>query len=109
VTAAGQLSLFTDPATNGNSYHDDLFEAVRRLVAEPGMSAEEVRAVVADALGELGWTPESPLRPAPCSCTRRLVLPPGSTCLWCGRPPRVPDGPVYRAPVGPTPLNEKHL
>ena len=42
---------FDGPAAND----DDLFEQVRRLVAEPGMSDDEVRAIVEDALGRMGW------------------------------------------------------
>jgi hypothetical protein len=77
----------------------DLLEAVRRLVREPGMSDEETEAVVADALAEIGWHPGAPLRAQPCRCTRRLVLPPGSTCHWCGRSPYAPGGPRYVEPV----------
>ena len=51
------------------------------------MTAEEIEAVVADALREMGWHPEASALPKPCKCTRALVLPPGATCVWCGRAP----------------------
>jgi hypothetical protein len=98
-----QLSLFDEQASarslNGHADDDgDLLDAVRRLVAEPGMAEDEVRAVVQDALAEMKWAPAAPLRAQPCRCTRTLMLP-GSTCLWCGRSPSAPGGAHYREPV----------
>jgi len=72
--------------------HDGLLAAVRALVAEPGMTDAEVKAVVEDALAELGWQlPPDAARAKACRCVHRLVLPfdrgDGPRCLWCGRQP----------------------
>ena len=94
MSAEAQLPLFAElPAredTNGNG-DADLVEAVRQLVAEDGMSPDEVEAVVADALREMGWTAEASSLPRRCRCERALVLVPG-TCFWCGRAPALEEG-----------------
>jgi hypothetical protein len=106
VITDDQLALFDvsdvhdASESNGHLAVDaDLIEAVRTLVSEPGMSDEEIQAVVADALAEIGWSSESPLRAQPCCCMRQLVLPPGSTCHWCGHSPYVEVGPRYLEPI----------
>lgn len=97
MIADGQLSLFEGNGHSGGD--DDLLAAVRKLVAEPDMTAAEVEAVVADALAEMGWHPEVPLRAQPCRCVRRLIFRPGSTCHWCGHSPHAEGGPRYVEPV----------
>jgi hypothetical protein len=90
----------TEPDSNGHVAVDaDLLAALRELVAEPDMSEAEIEALVADALAEMGWHPEAPLRAQPCRCLRRLVFRPGSTCHWCGRSPHAPGGERYMEPV----------
>jgi hypothetical protein len=59
VSAFAQLALFaadgqSDLDAPENNDRDTVLEAARRLVAEPGMSEDDVRAVVADALHEHG-------------------------------------------------------
>ena len=107
---AEQLPLFVEPAEpNGNGHHDDLFEAVRALVAEPDMTDDEIRAVVEDALAQMGWTPDAPYRPKPCACEPGDQVLWGHLCWRCGRIPGPAAGPVYVRPVGPTPRSEKQL
>jgi hypothetical protein len=89
----------TEPDSNGHVADADLLAALRELVAEPDMSEAEIEALVADALAELRWSPEAQLRAQPCRCLRRLVLPPGSTCHWCGRSPHAPGGESYVEPI----------
>jgi hypothetical protein len=83
-----QLAFDFDVAENGNG---DLRERIRELVAEEGMSAEEVDAVIADALDQLGWNgAPAPTRAEPCECERPLILTNpwlGRSCTKCGRRP----------------------
>jgi hypothetical protein len=82
VVVSEQLTLFDAPTPADGNGQDDPLEAVRRLVAEPGMSETEIEALVAESLSPKPTDPEPPAR---CRCSRRLV-PPG-TCVWCGRTP----------------------
>jgi hypothetical protein len=108
VIHEGQLSLFDAPP-NGDADDADLLEAVRRIVAEPGMSADELQAVVADALGQVGWHPKSPLRPAPCRCLPHGLVIFGARCWKCGRSLERLPGPYWVRPVGATPKGAKQL
>jgi hypothetical protein len=77
-----QLVLFHERPANGRGVRDQLVEVIRARVAEPGMSAAEIEAVVADALEQLR-PPRR--RPASCACERPLVLSRAAECVWCGR------------------------
>jgi hypothetical protein len=84
---------FAEPAANSD---DDLVAQVRALVAEPGMTDGEIKALMEDALSRMGWRAQdgdlavAPLAPS-CQCSPhglQLVDEFGDlTCWLCGRRP----------------------
>jgi hypothetical protein len=94
VSGHEQLSLFDassiEDTGHGNG-HDDLLAAVRARVAEPGLSDDEIQALVEDALARIAGPDETRWAKS-CGCIRPLVLPnawlAAMTCTKCGRRPR---------------------
>jgi hypothetical protein len=84
----------TAPGTgNGHGEHDPadrILERLRVLVAEDGMSEDEIQAAVEDALAQLGLRENTGI-PVQCRCTRPLVFRPdifdAVRCAYCGRAP----------------------